>query len=230
MKPNRSALALAIAGLGHCPPRPGGRAPAATTAFDPLLDGRRDLCGPSAGGQPVVLRALILAKTETAPFQPVPAKPALGDAPVLYQNLGTLTLQGRHARRAAQAWFDQGVRLSFAFNHAEAQRAFREAQKLDPQCALCYWGEALILGPNINVPMMPEANEPALAALAKAVALARERAAARPRADRRARRSATRPIRRPSARRSTPRTPTRWTTWRSSFRRTTLAQRCTPKR
>ena len=45
-------------------------------AFDPQLDGGA-MCGPPAGGQPAVLRALILAKTETAPFQPVPAKPAL---------------------------------------------------------------------------------------------------------------------------------------------------------
>ena len=52
---------------------------------------------------------------------------------------------------------------------------------------MCFWGEALILGPNINVPMMPEANAPALAALAKAVELAARRAAARPRADRGAR-------------------------------------------
>jgi len=115
---------------------------------------------------------LILAKAETAPFQPVPAQPALGEAPVLYENLGTLAFKAGTANPRAQAWFNQGVRLSFAFNHAEAQRAFREAQKLDPKCALCFWGEALILGPNINVPMMPEANPPALAALAKAVELA----------------------------------------------------------
>ena len=73
------------------------------------------------------------------------------------------------------------MRLSFAFNHAEAQRAFQTAQKLDPNCAACFWGEALILGPNINVPMMPEANAPALAALAKAVAL-KDRASAKERA------------------------------------------------
>ncbi len=127
----------------------------------------------SRGGQPPILRALILAKAETAPFQPVPAQPAMGEAPVLYENLGTLTFKAGTSNRRAQAWFDQGVRLSFAFNHAEAQRAFREAQKLDPKCALCFWGEALILGPNINVPMMPEANPPALAALAKAVELAK---------------------------------------------------------
>jgi tetratricopeptide (TPR) repeat protein len=139
-------------------------------AFDPLLDSGA-YCVPASGGQPAVLRALILAKTEVTPFQPVPAKPAMGEPPALYTNLGTLTLKAGTHNAKAQAWFDQGLRLSFAFNHAESQRAFREAQKLDPSCALCFWGEALILGPNINVPMMPDANAPALAALGKAVAL-----------------------------------------------------------
>ncbi len=140
-------------------------------AFDPQLDGGA-MCGPPAGGQPAVLRALILAKTETAPFQPVPAKPALSETPQLYPNLGSLRFNAGTQSGRAQQWFDQGIRLSFAFNHAEAQRAFREAQKIDPACALCYWGEALVLGPNINVPMMPEANAPALAALGEAVARA----------------------------------------------------------
>ena len=96
-----------------------------------------------------MLRNFILAKTETAPFQPVPAEPAMGEAPVLYDNLGKLTLKAGTHNAKAQAWFDQGLRLAFGFNHAEAQRAFREAQKLDPRCALCFWGESLILGPNI---------------------------------------------------------------------------------
>jgi hypothetical protein len=39
----------------------------------------------------------------------------------------------------AQAYVDQGMRLAFGFNHAEAQRAFRAAQKLDPRCAMCFW-------------------------------------------------------------------------------------------
>jgi len=161
-------LRLALASAGICafvtwPGAPG----AGNDTFDPLLDGGA-LCVQEAAGPPAVLRALVLAAAETAPFQPVPAKPAMSEAPVLYENLGTLRFKAGTSNPRAQAWFDQGVRLSFAFNHAEAQRAFREAQKLDPKCALCFWGEALILGPNINVPMMPEANPPALAALAKA--------------------------------------------------------------
>lgn len=50
-----------------------------------------------------------------------------------------------------QRFFDQGLIIDFAFNHAESARSFRAAQRLDAQCAMCYWGEALALGPNINV-------------------------------------------------------------------------------
>ena len=52
---------------------------------------------------------------------------------------------------AAQRYFDQGMVLAFGFNHAESIRSFRAAQKLDPECAMCFWGEALATGPNINV-------------------------------------------------------------------------------
>jgi len=73
---------------------------------------------------------------------------------------------------AAQVYFDQGLRLTYAFNHEEAQRAFRKAQTLDPDCAMCFWGEALVLGPNINLPMPEEAVAPAFAAMQKARTLA----------------------------------------------------------
>jgi tetratricopeptide (TPR) repeat protein len=165
--------------------------------FDPLLSPSGQACGPVTAGPPALLKALLLAKTETAPFQPVPMQAKGGDVP-LYTNLGPLTFKVSTASSRAQAYVNQGMRLSFGFNHAEAQRAFQAAQKLDPACAMCHWGEALVLGPNINAPMMPEANAPALAALATASALkgkvtARERAliealekryAADPKADR----------------------------------------------
>ena len=64
------------------------------------------------------------------------------------------------------------MRLAANFNHAEARRALRKAQRLDPNCAMCFAAEALILGPNINVPMDPLANPPALEAIRKAQALA----------------------------------------------------------
>ncbi len=51
----------------------------------------------------------------------------------------------------AQKYFNQGMVLAFGFNHAESIRSFKAAQKLDPTCAMCYWGEALATGPNVNV-------------------------------------------------------------------------------
>ena len=71
----------------------------------------------------------------------------------------------------AQMYFDQGVRLLFGFNHAEAIRSFREAAQLDPNCAMCWWGVAFALGPNINLPMQPDAVAPAVAAVQMARAL-----------------------------------------------------------
>ena len=77
----------------------------------------------------------------------------------------------------AQQYFDQGLTIDFAFNHAESVRSFRAAQRLDPECAMCYWGEALALGPNINVTsngkvvMSDEDRIAAHAAVQKAVAL-----------------------------------------------------------
>ena len=70
-----------------------------------------------------------------------------------------------------QAYFDQGVRLLFAFNHAEAIRAFRESARIDPNCAMCWWGVTFALGPNINLPMQQDAVAPAWDALGKAKAL-----------------------------------------------------------
>ena len=71
-----------------------------------------------------------------------------------------------------QRLFDQGVNLMFNFNHAEAIRSFREAARLDPDCAMCWWGMAFALGPNINMPMSADAVAPAWQALQKAKALA----------------------------------------------------------
>ena len=72
----------------------------------------------------------------------------------------------------AQRFFDQGLSLAYAFNHAEAARSFREAARLDPQCAMCYWGVAFVLGPNINAAMDTAVVREAHEAVQKAVALA----------------------------------------------------------
>lgn len=71
----------------------------------------------------------------------------------------------------AQLFMNQGLNLSYAFNHAEAGRAYREAERLDPNLAIAYWGEALALGPNINAPMSPDSEPKALEAIQKATAL-----------------------------------------------------------
>src|SRR5262245_9421990 len=72
----------------------------------------------------------------------------------------------------AQRYFDQGLALVYAFNHEAAERSFREAARLDPGCASCWWGVALALGPNINAPMGPDAAREAWAAVERGRALA----------------------------------------------------------
>jgi tetratricopeptide (TPR) repeat protein len=128
---------------------------------------------PAATGLPSIM--LRLAQTEVPRAEMSAAKSALAFAdiePPLWPGLGAVTYKITTTNERAQAYFDQGLRLAYAFNHGEAQRAFRMAQKLDPGCAMCFWGEALVLGPNINLPMQDDARAPAYAAAQKAKALA----------------------------------------------------------
>ncbi|MBF2027907.1 MAG: hypothetical protein IGS48_14275 [Oscillatoriales cyanobacterium C42_A2020_001] len=71
----------------------------------------------------------------------------------------------------AQRYFDQGLTLAYGFNHAEAARLFQQAASLDSTCAMCYWGEALVLGPNINAGMEKDALPQAVKAIQKATEL-----------------------------------------------------------
>jgi tetratricopeptide (TPR) repeat protein len=87
------------------------------------------------------------------------------------QNLGSHTFRIKTRSKRAQEFFNQGINLSYGFNHAEAMRAFREVARLDPNCAIAYWGQALVLGPNINMPMPPEAEPEAYKLVQKAVEL-----------------------------------------------------------
>jgi tetratricopeptide (TPR) repeat protein len=80
---------------------------------------------------------------------PTAAPPA---PPVLLEGLGTHHQAITTSSREAQAYFDQGLRLVYAFNHGEAEQAFRQAALLDPACAMCYWGIALTQGSNYNSP------------------------------------------------------------------------------
>jgi len=118
---------------------------------------------------------LAAVQTEAPQAKTNAASPALAFAdtdPPIWDGLGSLSYKVTTSSPAAQVYFDQGLRLTYAFNHEEAQRAFRKAQKLDPDCAMCFWGEALVLGPNINLPMAEEAVAPAFAAMQKARTLA----------------------------------------------------------
>ena len=77
------------------------------------------------------------------------------------EGLGTYSMPVTTANADSQYFFDQGLRLTYGFNHSEALRAFKEAVRLDPENAMAYWGWALVLGPNINLPMQPEVAESA---------------------------------------------------------------------
>ena len=134
------------------------------------------LLGLALAGAPAQAR-----KDELGPYGPLPhcgggqgsvAGSTAASAPPLFEGLGTRSFRISTSDPRAQAYFDQGLRWAYAFNHAEARRAFIEAQRLDPGCAMCAWGEAIVLGPNINKPMDPADNAPALAALHRAERLA----------------------------------------------------------
>jgi tetratricopeptide (TPR) repeat protein len=99
---------------------------------------------------------------------PVVSSPA--DTVPLYDDLGSHHREITTQVALTQQYFDQGLRLTYAFNHAEAIRAFDEAARLDPNCAMCYWGTALAYGPNINAPMDSTSGVKAYAAAQQALA------------------------------------------------------------
>lgn len=121
------------------------------------------LCGPAKAGG-ALARELLIASAVAAPAsqaRPIP----------LYPDLTSSPLKATTRDPRAQAYFSQGLMLAYGFNHAGAVRSFREAQALDPDCALCWWGEAVALGPNINAPMDDRDRAAALNALNRAMAL-----------------------------------------------------------
>ena len=97
-------------------------------------------------------------------------------APLL-NGLGSHSFTISSKVEGVQEYFNQGLIMAFAFNHAESIRSFKAAQKLDPNCAICFWGEALALGPNINVTsdgkaiMSPQDRLDAFERMNKAIAL-----------------------------------------------------------
>ena len=89
----------------------------------------------------------------------------------LYENLGSLHHTVTTQSDKAQQYFDQGLRLTYAFNHDEAIKSFKQALVHDSTCAMCYWGIAYALGPNINLPMDSSLVRPAWDASYNAVRL-----------------------------------------------------------
>ncbi len=98
--------------------------------------------------------------------------PAADARPVLYDSLGRYSYRITTASPDAQRWFDQGLRLVYGFNHYEARKAFREAARLDPGCAMCAWGIAMTEGSNYNSPTDADREKAALAAVQHAERLA----------------------------------------------------------
>src|SRR5262249_1106544 len=112
----------------------------------------------------------------TGPQSSAPASAAsmeaLANGAVLFTDLGTHHRAITTRSPEAQGYFDQGLRLVYGFNHDEAARSFARAARSDPSCAMCFWGAALVLGPNYNVPMLPDRAASAWEGLTKAQALA----------------------------------------------------------
>jgi tetratricopeptide (TPR) repeat protein len=130
----------------------------------------------------VGLVALALAACATSPEHThVATPPAAASAPAppppLFTDLGSHH-HPTSCTPQAQAYFDQGLRLIYGFNHDEAVRAFNEAARLDPDCAMAYGGVALAFGPNINLPLDAERAQSAHDALQRAVAAAPKASAA----------------------------------------------------
>jgi tetratricopeptide (TPR) repeat protein len=92
----------------------------------------------------------------------------------LLSGLGTLSHPVSTKNEQAQRFFDQGLRMTYGFNHEEAIRSFQRAAELDPEMAMAWWGVAYALGPNINVPVDPEREKAAFDAIQKALSLSED--------------------------------------------------------
>jgi tetratricopeptide (TPR) repeat protein len=115
----------------------------------------------------VIITAVVLCGLSTKP-----SYADKGGKVPLFENLGNFHHPITTNSPLAQRYFDQGLTLMYSFNHGGAARSFREAARLDPNCAMAYWGAAIVLGPNINAPMAEETVHEAYSALQKALQLA----------------------------------------------------------
>ena len=141
-------LILAAGTLLSVSPAPESEySPQLLAMLDPSA-GMRSLCGGQSGSS---MRGFLSASAAVVGQDGVAAVP-------LYDGLGKVNFPITTSVPRAQAYFNQGLGWAYGFNHAGAIAAFREAQRLDPQCAMCFWGEAFARGPNINAPMDPAGN------------------------------------------------------------------------
>jgi hypothetical protein len=105
------------------------------------------------------------------PAAPLPPPPELAGATLL-EGLGNYRFEVTSKHPDVQRWFDQALMLTYGFNHDAAERSFLKATQLDPECAMCWWGASLVLGPHVNAAMDPASAGKAWERLQKAKALA----------------------------------------------------------
>ncbi|MEZ0470579.1 hypothetical protein [Luteimonas salinilitoris] len=103
---------------------------------------------------------------------PVVSPPEMALGANLLEGLGDHHFAVTSENPEVQRWFDQGLMLTYGFNHDAAERSFVKATELDPECAMCWWGAALVLGPHVNAGMDPANNDRAWERSQKARALA----------------------------------------------------------
>ena len=118
-----------------------------------------------------VASAAVLGSAGAQEHQHPPSQPTATEAAAtpLYDNLGSLERRITTSSPTAQQYFNQGLRLIYGFNHDEAIKSFKEGLKYDSECAMCYWGIAYALGPNINLPMDTSLVRPAYEASQQAL-------------------------------------------------------------
>ncbi|WP_031555082.1 hypothetical protein [Parvularcula oceani] len=157
-----SGGAMALAALGVSAER---RSAEAVPFLPPVLTAQ-SLCGPDG----IAKRQAYFLRMARAYAGDDEKKPAV--ASLRPDTIEPLARKITTEHEVAQEGFDLGLAYMIGFNHGEAIQAFRAAQEADPGCAMCYWGEALALGPHINAQMPPEDGERAYAALQEAERLA----------------------------------------------------------
>jgi tetratricopeptide (TPR) repeat protein len=161
----RLSRAAGIAAIGvaltSCTPEL-GVSPRVLAALDPSALAAT-ACGARRGAS-ALAGELLIAQAVAAPASRAAAIPLYPD---LTASPFPVTTRNAQARR----YFSQGLTMAYGFNHSGAVRSFREAQRLDPECAMCWWGEAVALGPNINAAMDDRDRGAALNAMDRAMAL-----------------------------------------------------------